>query len=132
MESRWTSRQNIGFISDGGSNKVVFFDLKTLAVTKKVRAGTNPDGIVYDGVSHRVFAFNGGTKDATVIESAGGKVAGTIALGGKPEFPVADGKGSIYDNIEDKGEIVRIDSKTLAVKAALAAGALRVALRLGA
>jgi DNA-binding beta-propeller fold protein YncE len=109
--------QNIGFISDGGSNEVAFFDLKTLAVTKKVKAGTNPDGIVYDSFSHRVFAFNGGTKDATVIEAASGKVAGTIALGGKPEFPVADGKGSIYDNIEDKSEIVWIDSKTLAVKA---------------
>jgi YVTN family beta-propeller protein len=109
--------QNVGFISDGGSNEVVFFDLKTLAVTKKVTVGTNPDGIVYDNVSRRVFAFNGGTKDATVIEASSGKVAGTIALGGKPEFPVADGKGSIYDNIEDKSEIVRIDSKTLAVKA---------------
>jgi DNA-binding beta-propeller fold protein YncE len=109
--------QNTGFISDGGSNEVVFFDLKTLQATKKVKTGTNPDGIVYDGVSHRVFAFNGGTKDATVIDAASGEVASTIALGGKPEFPVADGHGSVYDNIEDKSEIVRLDSKTMAVKA---------------
>ncbi len=109
--------KNIGFISDGGSNEVAIFDLNTLAVTKKVKAGTNPDGIVYDEFSHRVFAFNGGSKDATVIDASTGAVAGTIALGGKPEFPVADGHGSIYDNIEDKSEIVRIDSKTLAVKA---------------
>jgi YVTN family beta-propeller protein len=109
--------KNQGFISDGGSNEVAVFDLKTLAVTKKVKAGTNPDGIVYDEVSHRVFAFNGGTKDATVIDAASGQAAGTIALGGKPEFPVADGHGSVYDNIEDKSEIVRIDTKTLTVKA---------------
>ncbi|HMF79182.1 MAG TPA: YncE family protein [Bryobacteraceae bacterium] len=108
---------NLGFVTDGGGNEVVLFDLKTLAITKRVKAGTNPDGIVYDEVSRRVFAFNGGTKDATVIDIPSGELAGTIALGGKPEFPVADGHGSVYDNIEDKSEIVRIDSKTLTVKA---------------
>jgi YVTN family beta-propeller protein len=108
---------NLGFISDGGANEIVVFDLKTLQVTKKIKAGMNPDGIVYDAVSGRVFAFNGRSKDATVADASTGQIAGTIALDGKPEFPVADGRGSVYDNIEDKSEIVRIDSKTLAVKA---------------
>jgi hypothetical protein len=107
----------MGFISDGGSNQVVAFDLKTLDIKNKIKAGTNPDGIVYDGASKRVFAFNGRSQDATAIDAATGNVAGTIALGGKPEFPVSDGKGSVYDNIEDKSEIVRIDSKTLKVTA---------------
>jgi len=106
-----------GFISDGGSNQVVAFDLKTLGLKNKIKAGTNPDGIVYDGASKRVFAFNGRSQDATAIDAATATVAGTIRLGGKPEFPVSDGKGSVYDNIEDKSEIVRIDSKTLAVTA---------------
>lgn len=106
-----------GFISDGGKNQVVVFDLKTLAVKKKVNAGTNPDGIVYDSASRRVFAFNGRSQDATAIDASSGTVVGTIKLGGKPEFPVSDGKGSIYDNIEDKSQIVRIDSKTLQVRA---------------
>jgi DNA-binding beta-propeller fold protein YncE len=106
-----------GFISDGGSNQVVAFDLKNLQVKNKIRAGTNPDGIVYDSASKRVFAFNGRSQDATVIDAASGAVAGTVALGGKPEFPVSDGKGSVYDNIEDKSEIVRIDSQTLTVTA---------------
>src|SRR6201996_8634957 len=104
-----------GFISDGGSNQVVAFDLKTFSIKNKIKAGTNPDGIVYDGVSKRVFAFNGRSQDATAIDAATATVAGTIRLGGKTEFPVSDGKGSVYDNIEDKSEIVRIDSKTLAV-----------------
>lgn len=106
-----------GFISDGRANEVVMFDLKSLAVKQKIKAGTNPDGIVYDPASRRVFAFNGRSQDATVIDAAEGAVAGTIKLGGKPEFPVSDGRGSVYDNIEDKSEIVRIDSKSLAITA---------------
>jgi len=105
----------LGFISDGGSNEVVAFQLQNLAVKQKIKAGTNPDGVVYDSVSKRVFAFNGRSGDATAIEGATGDVAGTIKLGGKPEFPVSDGNGSVYANIEDKSEIVRIDSKKLTV-----------------
>lgn len=106
-----------GFISDGGSNQVVAFDLKDLSIKNKIKAGTNPDGIVYDDASKRVFAFNGRSQDATAIDASTEAVAGTVSLGGKPEFPVSDGKGSVYDNIEDKSEIVRIDSKTLRVMA---------------
>jgi DNA-binding beta-propeller fold protein YncE len=106
-----------GFISDGGGNEVVIFNLKDLSVQKKVKTGMNPDGIVYDAASKRVFAFNGRSQDATAIDANTGTVAGTIKLGGKPEFPVSDGKGSVYVNIEDKNEIVRIDSRSLAAKA---------------
>ena len=105
-----------GFISDGGGNEVVVFKLKDLSIQKKIKAGTNPDGIVYDDVSKRVFAFNGKSQDATVIDATAGTVMGTIKLGGKPEFPVSDGKGSIYVNVEDKNEIVHIDSRNLTAK----------------
>ncbi|MBV8865426.1 MAG: YncE family protein [Acidobacteriaceae bacterium] len=108
---------NTGYISDGANNNMVFFDLKTLEVKKKVKAGTNPDGIVYDPASKRVFAFNGRSQNATAINGESGNVDGTIALGGKPEFPVSDGHGNVYDNIEDKSEIVQIESKNLQVKA---------------
>lgn len=108
---------NRGFISDGGSGEVVVFNLKTHAVEQKVKAGVNPDGILYDPASQRVFAFNGGSHDATAIDAATGKVAGTIALDGKPEFPVTDAKGNVYANIEDKSEIVHLDPHTLKIKA---------------
>ncbi len=107
----------LGFISDGGSNEVVVFGLQNQTVKQKVKAGTNPDGIVFDPASNRVFAFNGRSQNATAIDAAAGTIAGTVELGGKPEFPVSDGQGSVYANIEDKNEIVRIDSKSLAVKA---------------
>src|ERR1700720_3887391 len=98
-----------GFISDGGDDAVVVFDLKSRAVLQKVPVGKNPDGILYDQHSKRVFAFNGRSNDVTAIDAASGKVVVTIALDGKPEFPVSDGRGNIYANIEDKSEIVRLD-----------------------
>jgi DNA-binding beta-propeller fold protein YncE len=104
------------FISDGGANVVVIFDTKSRAELQRVKTGTNPDGIVYDSYSKRVFAFNGRSQDATAIDAATGTVAGTITLGGKPEFPVSDGKGGLYANIEDKSEIVKINPKTLQVE----------------
>jgi YVTN family beta-propeller protein len=107
---------NRGYISDGGDDVVVVFDLKSNAVLQKVPAGKNPDGILYDPYSKRVFAFNGRSNDATAIDAASGKVAGTVALDGKPEFPVSDGKGNVYVNIEDKSEIAQLDPQTLKVK----------------
>ena len=38
-----------------------------------------------------------------------------VDVGGKPETGVADGKGNVYVNIEDKREIVRIDTAKLTV-----------------
>src|SRR5229473_2662372 len=107
---------NRGYISDGGDDVVVIFDLKSDAVLQKVPAGKNPDGILYDPYSKRVFAFNGRSNDATAIDAASGKVAGTVALDGKPEFPVSDRKGNIYVNIEDKSEIVQLYPQALKTK----------------
>ena len=105
-----------GFVSDGRDNAVTIFDLKTLKTLDTVKTGKNPDAIIYDAATKRVFAFNGGSSDATVIDAASGKVAGTIALGGKPEFATADGKGMVFVNIEDKSEVVAIDSRKLEAK----------------
>jgi DNA-binding beta-propeller fold protein YncE len=106
---------NRGFISDGAANQVVVFDLTTLAKIGSVAAGMNPDGIIYDPGSKRVFAFNGRSMSATVVDAEKGTLAGTVTLEGKPEFPVADGNGHVYVNIEDKSEVMDIDSKALAV-----------------
>ncbi len=102
-----------GFVSSGRANSVTIFDLKTLKTLGTVKTGTNPDAIIYDEGSKRVFAMNGRSQDTTAINAADGTVAGTLALGGKPEFAVADGKGSIYVNIEDKSEIVQFDPQKL-------------------
>jgi len=106
---------NRGFISDGGDNTVAVFDLKTSEILQRVKAGTNPDAIVYDVPTQRVFAFNGRSGDVTAMNAKDGTVVGTVDLGGKPEFAASDGKGFIYDNIEDKSEIVKLDAKSLKV-----------------
>jgi DNA-binding beta-propeller fold protein YncE len=107
-----------GFISNGQSNTVTVFDLKTLKpMGEPVRTGANPDCILYDPSTKRVFAFNGRGKSATVIEAAESKVVGTIELGGKPEFAAADGAGNVFVNLEDKDEVLKIDAKKMEVLA---------------
>jgi DNA-binding beta-propeller fold protein YncE len=109
---------NRGFISNGRSSMITIFDLKTLATVSEVKStGENPDAILYDPATSRVFAFNGRSKNATVIDAKTGKVAGTIELGGKPEFATSDAAGKVFVNMEDLSEVDEIDAKTLAVKA---------------
>src|SRR5579863_7502524 len=101
-----------GFTSDGGDNDVSVFDLKTLKVLGKIKTGQNPDSIIYEPVSHRVFTFNGRSADATAIDAKTGDViAASIPVGGKPEFAQIDGKGHIYANVEDKNEIIEVNAK---------------------
>ncbi|MGA3082784.1 MAG: YncE family protein [Terracidiphilus sp.] len=106
-----------GYISDGGGNAVVVFDRATLATVATIPAGTNPDAIVFEPATRTVWAFNGRSSDATVIDVATRKVVATIALPGKPEFAAVDGKGMVFDNIEDKNELVRLDAKKLKLTA---------------
>lgn len=104
-------RGKYGYISDGRGNAVVVFDRATLATMATIAAGQNPDGIVFEPVTKTVWAFNGGSNDASVIDTATQKVVATVALPGKPEFAAADGKGTMFDNIEDKNEVVRLDAR---------------------
>jgi YVTN family beta-propeller protein len=108
---------NKGFTSNGRDNSVTVFDLKTLEVTGKIPVtGKNPDAILYDAFSGKLFTFNGGSSNASVIDPKQGKEIGTIQLDGKPEFPQTDGKGKIYVNIEDKSEISVINPNSLKVE----------------
>jgi DNA-binding beta-propeller fold protein YncE len=105
-----------GFTSNGREGTVSIFDLKTLATSSKVKVGDNPDAILYDPATKRVFTFNGRSQDSTAIDATTGTVLGTIKLDGKPEFSASDAKGEIFVNIEDKNELTAIDSNKLAVK----------------
>jgi DNA-binding beta-propeller fold protein YncE len=105
-----------GFTSNGRENTVSIFDMKTLATSSKVKVGENPDAILYDPATKRVFTFNGRSQDSTVIDATNGTVLGTIKLDGKPEFAASDGKGGVFVNIEDKSELTSIDSNKMSVK----------------
>ncbi len=111
-----TNDLNRGFITDGKANAVVAFDINTLKIIKTIPlTGNGPDGIIYDPSSKKIFAFEGDSNSAAVIDPKELKQTGSVALGGGPEFAVADGKGLIYNNLEDKNSLNVIDTKTLKV-----------------
>ena len=104
-----------GFITDGAQGKVIVFDLKSLKVTGEAKADNDADAVIFDPASKRIFAMNGDSHSSTVIDAKSGNVLKTIDLGGAPEFAVADGKGTVYVNLEDKNEVLAIDSQALAI-----------------
>src|SRR5579862_9366017 len=107
---------NKGFITDGDAANVIVFDLKTLKVTKTIKAEEDADWILYEPATKHIFVFNGSQKTSTVIDPVKEEVIKSIPLGGSPEQAYADGKGMIYDTIQSNNEIVAIDTKSLTVK----------------
>lgn len=107
---------NKGFVSDGADSSVTVFNLKTLKVISKIPVtGRDPDAILYDPYTHRVFTCNGETSNSTVIDAKSDKVIGTIKLTGRPEFSATDGKGRIYINIVDKSLVDEINPETMKI-----------------
>jgi DNA-binding beta-propeller fold protein YncE len=108
---------NRGFSSNGRTNSVTIFDLKTLAVINEVKLpmADGPDGFAYDPASKNVFVFNARSHDGTGVNAKTGEVAGTVPLAGKPEAAAADGMGHMFVNIEDKAELQEFDSKEFKV-----------------
>lgn len=107
---------NRGFISDGGANSIVAFDIKTLQIIKTIPvSGKNPDGIIYDPFSKKIFAFEGHSSSVAVVDPKELIQTNFIELTGAPEFAVTDGKGLIYNNLEDKSSLDVIDTKTMKV-----------------
>src|SRR6202050_454612 len=107
-----------GFTSNGREDTVSVFDLKSLAVQKKIKVGSGPDAILYDPYSKRVFSFNGKGSDrtSTAIDAAQGEVVGKVDLAGKPKFAATDEKGTVFVTIEDTSEMVAFDPVKLVVK----------------
>ena len=106
-----------GFITDGDAARVEVFDLKNLRITGEIKTFPNTDSIVYDPASKLIFTFNGASKSATAIDPIKETVVKVIDMGGGPEYPTADDKGTIYDDVEEKNEVAVIDTHTLAIKA---------------
>ena len=107
-----------GYVSAGRAGTVVVFDLRTLARLKEIKVtGENPDAILYDPATHRVFTFNGRGRNATAIDARTDEVVGTVALDAKPEFAATDGKGRVYVNLEDRNSLAELDPQKLAVLA---------------
>jgi DNA-binding beta-propeller fold protein YncE len=105
-----------GFTTNGAEQTVSVVDLKTLQKIRTVETvGKNPDSMAYDPVTKRVFIMDAASNDVSVIDAVSGTLAGSVPLPGTPEFAVADGKGNVFINITDKGEIAEIDGRALKV-----------------
>ena len=108
---------NKGYISCGKDSSVVVFDIKTFKTLSKIKiSGANPDAILFDAFSKKVFAFNGRSNNVTVIDAATDKEIASIPVDGKPEFAATDERGKVYVNIEDKSTLCVINTQTLKVE----------------
>ena len=103
--------KNLGFSTNGRAGTVTVFDLKTLQPKQDIKAGENPDAIIYDPYSKKIVVMNGRSKDLMAIDPDSLQVVATIPLGGKLEFAAAE-PGHVYVNVEDTGEIASVDTKT--------------------
>ncbi len=107
---------NRGYTSNGRAGTVTEFDTRTLATLKVISGvGRNPDAIIFEPVSRRILTMNGGTGNVSAIDVATDSVVGSVAVGGKPEFAVADGRGHVFVNNEDSSTVVEFDARTLTV-----------------
>ena len=106
-----------GFITDGDAETVAVFDLKTLKITGQIKSSPDTDSITYDPASKLIFTFNGDSKNSTVIDPVKETVVKVIDMGGAVEQPVADGKGTLYDNNEEKSDVAVVDTHTFTIKA---------------
>lgn len=105
-----------GFISASDPGSVTIFDLKTLAIIDKIKVGDDPNGIIVDPKTNRVFTADRGSKRVTAIDARTGKIAGVIGgLGGRTEHLAADGTGHVFLNMQDRHTVLRIDSQALKV-----------------
>jgi len=105
------AEKGLGFSTNGRGGTVTVFNLKTLQPRTEIKAGENPDAIIYDRYSGKVIVMNGRSKDLMAIDPDALKVVATVPLGGKLEFAAADAS-QIYVNVEDTGEIATVDSRT--------------------
>ena len=104
-----------GFTSNGRLNNVTVFDINTNKVMAQIPTGTNPDAIMYEPFSKKIITCNGRSHNLSIIDPVNNKLIDSVDVGGKPETAVTDGAGKVFVNVEDKNEIVEIDTKTFKV-----------------
>jgi DNA-binding beta-propeller fold protein YncE len=101
-----------GYTSNGKANTLTEFDLKTLKPLREIRlGGQSPDAMAFDAVSGHLFAFNAHSNNVSVVDPVAGKEIALIGFEGNPELAVSDGQGNVFVNIEDKAQLVEIDTR---------------------
>lgn len=109
---------NLLVLTQGGKGIVRILDKTSDKVLADLPAGKNPNSAAYDPVTKLVFVLNKESGNTTVVDPVARKVVDTVSISPNVlEFPVADGKGKVFDNIETTAEIAVIDTKTRKVTA---------------
>jgi len=113
------AKHNHGFTTNGGDSTVTMFDLKTLAVIKKIPVKTGGlDGIMYDDNMDRIILTNHSRPIGTVValDANTGDIVGQAELeDNSPEGAASNGKGTLYVNNEGKSTIQVLDAKSMKV-----------------
>lgn len=105
-----------GFTTNGKANSLSEFDLVGLQRIRDIPlSGQSPDAIVFDAFSAHLFAFNAHSNDVSIVDAANGKEIAVLGFEGNPELPAADGHGRLFVNIEDKAQLVEIDTAAMKV-----------------
>jgi DNA-binding beta-propeller fold protein YncE len=104
-----------GFATSGGDGTVVIFNLKNLSVIGRTKVDDDADAILREPTTGHIFTLNGDAMTASVLDPKSGERVGTVALGAKPEFGVADGAGKVYVNLESTAEIAEVDAAGMKV-----------------
>jgi len=105
-----------GFITNGTPGTVTMFDTSTLKTIDEIKVGENPNCVLFDPKTGRIFTADRGSQRVSAIDPKTGKVVGTVEnMGGKVEYAVADGKGHVFMNMQDKNTVVKIDAQNLKV-----------------
>ena len=102
------------------SKPVAMWDAKGSGPARTLEVQGFPDGILGDAAAGRVYVFSHAAPNVTVIDAATGERVGTLDLGGAPEQAVADGRGHVYVDIEDRAGVAVLDGSTLKVTATYA------------
>ncbi len=104
-----------GYTSNGRLNNVYVFDMHSNKILATIATGQNPDAIMYEPFSKKIITCNGRSNNLSIIDPLQNKTIDSVYVGGKPETAVSDENGKIFVNVEDKNEIVVVDSKTFKV-----------------
>jgi hypothetical protein len=97
--------------TNGDSNTATLFDGRTGKIRATIATGKKPDAAAYDPASRTLWIMDPGSGEATVVDPGSAKVLATVSIGGSLEFAEADGHGRMYVNVEDRNELVVLDTK---------------------
>ena len=92
-----TASGNKGYITSWGDNSVKVIDLSTKSVTKSIKVGSAPEGLVIS--DNKLFVANSGfgfDSTVSVIDLDTEEVVGNVGVAFSPKGIVADNQGKIW------------------------------------